>query len=87
MSPIIELCECPGQQSILFTSVPLSVQIGKLWKVMYTKVTQLCFLWLVRKRKEGSPAAAVWGIKMGYRKNVARGTVDVTWQELLYVRK
>lgn len=32
------------------------------------------------KEERRLPAAAVWGVKMGYRKDVARGTVDVPRQ-------
>lgn len=42
------------------TSVFLSVQVGKLWKVSSTEAVQLCFVWLVRKMRKDAPVAALW---------------------------
>lgn len=72
------------------STVHLCASLCSDWKAlegdMYRGNTALLYL-ACEKEERRLPAAAVWRVKMGCRKNVPRGPVAIIWQELLYVRK
>ena len=79
---ITEFCKCQSPQFSAFCSplchlFPFGRSRGSV---------ALLYLAGEKKMRKGSPAAAVWGVKMGCpghsRQNVLRGPVSVIWQKL-----